>query len=208
MGVFATVPVSASDGTAVASCLEFISVSCPSLFLSSIAVVRAPGSVGTRARKYRLNWNEADPGSCGLQDGQHGRGPPEVEQSAAIGGYVLMVAGAEAEEVAQFIVSAAEPGGRSGALQAPHGPVATFDAPVVLLQPVVQVGTGPVPHILAELGPDRPGVAVMAVGRDPVRDHAGDRLGGAEERLRGRHVAVLTEQHVDQGPVPVDGAIQ
>src|SRR4051812_29926385 len=67
--------------------------------------------------------------------------------------------GSEAEEVAQFIVSAAEPGGRSGAFEAPHGPVATFDAPVVLLQPVVQVGTGSVPHILAELGPDRPGVA-------------------------------------------------
>src|SRR5918999_6157955 len=87
--------------------------------------------------------------------GQHGRGPPEVEQSAAVGGHVLVVAGARAEEVAQFIVSAAEPGGRSGAFEAPHGPVATFDAPVVLLQPVVQVSTGPVPHILAELGPDR-----------------------------------------------------
>jgi hypothetical protein len=34
-----------------------------------------------------------------------------VEQSLVIGGYVLMMAGAEAEEVAQFIVSAAEPGG-------------------------------------------------------------------------------------------------
>ena len=40
-----------------------------------------------------------------------GRGPPEVEQSLAVGGYVLVVAGAEAEEVAQFIVSPAEPGG-------------------------------------------------------------------------------------------------
>src|SRR4051812_11259735 len=106
-----------------------------------------------------------------------------MEQSAAVGGHVLVVAGARAEEVAQFIVSAAEPGGRSGAFEAPHGPVTTFDAPVVLLQPVVQVGTGPVPHILAELGPDRPGVAVVAVGRDPIRDHAGHRLCGAEECL-------------------------
>jgi hypothetical protein len=69
------------------------------------------GSVRSRASKYRLSWDEANPGSRGLQDGQHGRGPPEVEQSAAIGGYVLVVAGARAEEVAQFIVSPAEPGG-------------------------------------------------------------------------------------------------
>src|SRR5215213_6269270 len=102
--------------------------------------------------------------------------------------------------------------GRTGrpiwALEAPHGPVAAFDAAVVLLQPVVQVGTGPVPHTLAEFGPDRAGVAVVAVRRDPVRCHPGDRLGGAEERLGGCHIPVLTEQHVDQGPVPVDGAIE
>ncbi len=45
-----------------------------------------------------------------MQNGQHGRGPPEVKQSAAVGGNVLVMAGAEAEEVAQFIVSPAEPG--------------------------------------------------------------------------------------------------
>jgi HTH-like domain len=75
------------------------------------AVWLADGSVRARASKYRLNWDEANRGSCGLQNGQHGRGPPEVEQSAAIGGNMLMVAGARAEEVAQFIVSPAEPGG-------------------------------------------------------------------------------------------------
>ena len=40
---------------------------------------RSVGSVRARARQYRLNWNEANPGSCGLQDGQHGHGPPEEE---------------------------------------------------------------------------------------------------------------------------------
>src|SRR5215207_5275676 len=108
------------------------------------------GSVRTRARKYRLSWDEANPGSCGLQNGQHGRGPPEVEQSAPVGRNRLMVAGAEAEEVAQFVVGPAEPGGRSGALEAPHGPVAAFDAAVILLQPVIQIGAGPVPHTLAQ----------------------------------------------------------
>src|SRR4051812_28381286 len=56
------------------------------------------GSVRARASKYRLSWDEANPGSSGLQNGQHGRGPPEVEQSPAIGGNVLVGAGAEAED--------------------------------------------------------------------------------------------------------------
>ena len=77
---------------------------------------------------------------------QHGHGPPEKEQPAAIGGNVLVGAGAEAEEVAELIVASAEPGGRSRALEAPHGSVSAFDAPVVLLQPIVQVAAGPVPH--------------------------------------------------------------
>ena len=68
------------------------------------------GSVRARASQYSSSWDEADPGSCGLHDGEHGRGPPEVEQSAAVGGNVLVEAGTRAEEVAQFIVSPAEPG--------------------------------------------------------------------------------------------------
>src|SRR4051794_39109154 len=71
---------------------------------------------------------------------------------------MLVRAGARAEKVAEFIVSPAEPGGRSRALEAPHGPVAAFDAAVILLQPVVQVATGPVPHTLTQLGPDRAGI--------------------------------------------------
>src|SRR3954465_2243481 len=61
-------------------------------------------------------------------------------------------------------------------------PGIAFDAAGILLQPVVQVATGPVPRILAQRGADRPGIAVVAVGRDPVRRDAGHRLGGAEER--------------------------
>src|SRR5690349_14363018 len=83
---------------------------------------------------------------CGLQGGQHSHAAAEELESAAVGGNVLMMARARAEEVAQFIVSPAEPGGGSGALEALHGPVATFDAAVVLLQPVVQITTASVPH--------------------------------------------------------------
>src|SRR4051794_3106096 len=49
-------------------------------------------------------------------------------------GSVLMMAGAQVEEVAQFVVGAAEPSGRSGAFEAPpHGPITAFDA---LMSPV------------------------------------------------------------------------
>jgi len=48
----------------------------------------------------------------------------------------------------------------------------------------------------------------VAIRRDLVKRDAGHRLGGAEERLCGCHVAMLAEQHIDQGPVSVDGAIQ
>jgi hypothetical protein len=52
------------------------------------------GSVSTRASKYRLSWDEANLGSRGLQDGQHGHTPPEVEQSASVGRTMLVMAGA------------------------------------------------------------------------------------------------------------------
>jgi len=79
---------------------------------------------------------------------------------------------------------------------------------MVLLQPVVQVAAGPVPHPPAQLGLDRPGVDVVAIRRDPIRCHPSDRLGGAEERLGRRHVAMLTEHHIHQRAGAVDGTIQ
>ena len=76
---------------------------------------------------------------CGLEDAQHGHGPAKKEQPAAVGGDGLVVAGAEAEEVAELVVTSAEPGGRSGALEALHEPVAALEAPVVLLQPITNL---------------------------------------------------------------------
>src|SRR5688572_16954127 len=40
-----------------------------------------------------------------FEDGQHRRGPAEQEQPTAVGGDVLVVAGAGSEEVAEFVVS-------------------------------------------------------------------------------------------------------
>ncbi len=79
-------------------------------------VWRLAGSVRARAKQYRLSWDEANPGSCGLQDGQHGHAAEEELECAAIGGNMLMMAGARAEEAAQFIVCATEPSGGSGGI--------------------------------------------------------------------------------------------
>jgi hypothetical protein len=181
--------------------LRALRLACAFRSFSAAAQIAATrlGFVRARASKYSLcSRTGGDVPLRGFQHGQHRHGAAEELESAAIGGNVLVVAGARAEEVAEFIASATEPGGRSGAFEAPHGPVATFDAAVILLQPVVQVGTGPMPHILAELGADRPGVAVVAVGRDPVWCDAGDRLGGAEERLR----ALASASRPRSSPLP------
>src|SRR4051812_16887685 len=76
---------------------------------------RFDGSVRARASKYNLcSRTCGDVPSRGFQDGQHRHGAAEELESAAIGGNGLVVAGVRAEEVAQFIISPAEPGGRSG----------------------------------------------------------------------------------------------
>ena len=52
--------------------------------------------------------------SSGFQDGEHGRGPAEEEHSAAVCGNMLVMIGAGAEDVSEFIVPPAEPGRGSG----------------------------------------------------------------------------------------------
>ena len=47
----------------------------------------------------------------GLEDDECGRGAAEVEQAAAVGGDMLVVTGARAEEVAQLVMVSKEPPG-------------------------------------------------------------------------------------------------
>jgi hypothetical protein len=49
---------------------------------------------------------------------------------------MVVVMGARAEVVPEFVVPSIQPGGRSGTLEAAHGPVSAFEAPVVLLQAI------------------------------------------------------------------------
>ena len=57
-----------------------------------------------------------------------------MKQTTAVGGNRLVVAGAEAEEVAELVMASTEPLGRAEALEAAHASDAAFDAAVVLLQ--------------------------------------------------------------------------
>jgi hypothetical protein len=88
---------------------------------------------------------------------------------------MLVLAGPGSEEVAQLIMSSTEPSRRSRALEPAHRPVSALDAAVILLDPVIHVLTGPVPNLPSQLGPDRAGIAVVAVRRDPVWRDVGHR---------------------------------
>ena len=66
--------------------------------------------------------------------------------ATAAGRDMLVVAGAEAEEVAEFVMASTEALGRHEALEAAHASDAAFDAAVVLLQSIVM--EWPAPHAL------------------------------------------------------------
>ena len=75
-------------------------------------MVQYNGSVRARASKYRLSFRaDDDVPSRGLQDGLHGHAAAEERESVALGENVLVMAGAGAQEVAQFVVCATEPSG-------------------------------------------------------------------------------------------------
>ena len=72
---------------------------------------RVEGSVRFRASKFSQTCGTGTAVPLrGFQDVQHGRGSAEELHSAMIGGHVLVGTGAGAEEVAQFVVAATEPG--------------------------------------------------------------------------------------------------
>jgi hypothetical protein len=79
---------------------------------------------------------------------------------------------------------------------------------VILLKSVVQIATCPMPHMVAELCADCPGIGIVAVGGDAIRGDAGHRLCRSKEGLGGGKVAVLTQHHVNQGASAIDRAIQ
>ena len=60
-----------------------------------------------------------------------------MEQSAAVGGDVLVVAGAGAEKGAELVIASTEPLGGPEGLEAAHTSDPAFHAPMILLQPII-----------------------------------------------------------------------
>ena len=97
----------------------------------------------------RRMWAEAAALLCD-ENGERGCHTTEMKQTAADCGSVLVVAGARAEVVAEFVVGSTVPVGRGEALEPTHTSDPTFDAPVILLEPVIPVSVGTVSDPLAQ----------------------------------------------------------
>jgi hypothetical protein len=64
------------------------------------------------------------------------------------------------------------------------------------------------PHACARHRSDRAGITVVPIRGDPVGCDTGDHLRRLEKSLRGGHIAVLAEHHVDQRARAIDGPIE
>jgi len=130
-----------------------------------------------------------------------------MKQAAAVGGDRLTMVGAETKKGAQLVIASTGPLGGRDCVEAARTSDPTFDAPVILLEPVVLVGAGPMLHMPAECGADRTWVGIVPICGDAIRGHAGGGLGRAEERLGSRHVPLLAQHGIDQVAVTIDGAV-
>jgi hypothetical protein len=92
------------------------------------------------------------------------------------GGNVLAHARSGAEEVPEFVVTAAVSSCGWGALEAEHRSTSALDATMILLEAIVEITVCPMAHAAAELHPDRLGIGIVAVRCDPVGDHTGNGL--------------------------------
>src|SRR5580698_2631261 len=79
---------------------------------------------------------------------------------------------------------------------------------MILLQSIIEILTVAMPHTCAQHRSDRTGITVVTVRGDLVGCDHGDHLGRLEECLRGCHIAVLAEHHVDQCAGAIDGAVE
>jgi hypothetical protein len=114
--------------------------------------------------------------SSSFQDTEHDDCPAHMAKAPCGGGNVLAHARSGAEEVPEFVVTAAISSCRWDALEAEHRSTSALNATMILLEAIVKVAICPMPHATAELHPDRLGIGVVAVRRHPVGDHTGDHL--------------------------------
>src|SRR5262249_58797458 len=105
----------------------------------------------------------------------------QVLQRPRCGGTTLAHAGPTVQEVSQLVVAAAIPPRRFSALQSKHRSTSALDAAVILLKSGVQIATCTMPHMAAKLGPECPGIGIVAVRVGPIRAYPSHRLCGAYE---------------------------
>jgi hypothetical protein len=130
-------------------------------------------------------------------------GAPSLRQREA-----LVAVRLRAEKRADFLEAATKAHGGGEGFESARGPVALFDAPMVLLQMVVEMAVSPVEHPVSKNVPNGAGVGIMAIGGDAVRDHAGHRPGGAEEGLGRSEVPALTEANIDEVAISINRSVQ
>jgi hypothetical protein len=111
------------------------------------------------------------------------------------------------ENSSDLIKSEAEARGYGAGCEPACGLVAWLDAPMVLLQMVVEMVVGPVRHLVPKDMPNGARVGVVAVGGHAVGRHRGHRPRRAEEGLSGCEVPRVAEPYIDEIPVVVNRAV-
>src|SRR5262249_32981727 len=109
-----------------------------------------------------------------------------------------------AENASDLIKDATETCGGGERWGPGHGPVALFNAPMVLRQLLIQGGIGPVRHLLPEGVPEGTRVGVMAIGRDPNGCAPDHRPCGAKKGFGRRQVTRAAAPRIDSVAVAVD----
>ncbi len=83
---------------------------------------------------------------------------PRLHEPASSQRDLLVAGGGWAQEVPQLVMGKAKPCRRGEALEAEHGADTLFDAPVVLLEVIVEVLIRAMGHVLTELKGNGTGV--------------------------------------------------
>src|SRR5512135_945738 len=129
-------------------------------------------------------------------------GPPAGQRDR------LVEVGSWPQHIADLVKGSAEAMGGPKLLEATHGTIAPFYAPVILFQHIIFVLISPMFYSFPEFFGDGCGVAGVAVGRHLLRLDLSDRLGGAEERLGRSEIAGFAQIDIDQVPVAVDCSVE
>jgi hypothetical protein len=95
------------------------------------------------------------PASSGFEDAEGDRYPAHVAIALGRGGHVVAHLGSASKKGTEFVVGAAEASGCVGVHEPEHGSTSALDAAVVLLETVVEIAAGSVPHALAQLSSAR-----------------------------------------------------